>query len=133
MWQLSNLQWWLLVIVAVLVLLVWPPRGDKSLAMKLVNRAVDPWNELPVLPPQLSLAQGDDPDRVHLHDLQTQQYDALYLQGGWTRKRLELKVADDPFDPGTIRQVLAIIAAVTAFVAWRLGGKKTGQSRDEQA
>jgi hypothetical protein len=70
---------------------------------------------------------------VHLHDLQTQQYDALYLQGGWTRKRLELKVADDPFDPGTIRQVLAIIAVVTAFVAWRLGGKKTGQSRDEQA
>jgi hypothetical protein len=29
----------------------------------------------------------------------TQQYDALYLEGGWMRMRLELKVADDPIDP----------------------------------
>lgn len=117
----SKGQWWLLVIVAVLIAAVWPPRDDRSLAMKFVNWAVDPWDELPVLPPQLSFRQGDDPQAVYEHDLRTQQYDALYLKGGWTRRRLELKVARDPFDPGTVRQLLIIAGVVTAFLAWRWG------------
>lgn len=124
MWQPNNFQWWLLVIVAFLIVSVWPPSDDNSLAVKLVNWAADPRNQLPTLPDQLALGQGDDPDKVYAHDLQTQQYDARYLKGGWTRRRLELKVARDPFNPATERQVLTEIAVVTAFLVWRLGGRK---------
>jgi hypothetical protein len=123
MWRPNNRQWWLLVVVALLVVFVWPPSGDKSLAVKFVNWAVDPGNELPVLPDQLALGLGDDPDAVYAHDLRTQQYDALYLKGGWTRKRLQLKVAGDPLNPSTERQLLTGIAVMTAFLAWRFGGR----------
>jgi hypothetical protein len=117
----TNLQWWLIVIVALLVVVAWPPRDDKSLAVKFVNWAVDPTGELPILPDQLALGMGDDPDAVYAHDLQVQQYDALYLKGGWTRRRLELKVARDPFNPATERQVLVGLAVVTALLVWRFG------------
>jgi hypothetical protein len=56
---------------------------------------------------------------VAANDLQTQQYDALYLKGGWTRRRLELKVARDPIDPSTEQQLLTAIGVLTAFVIWR--------------
>jgi len=124
MWQPNKFQWWLLVMVALLIVFVWPPSGDKSLAVKFVNWAVDPSGELPILPDQLALGLGDDPDIVSAHDLRVQQYDALYLKGGWTRKRLELKVARDPFNPSTERQLLTGLAVVTAFLTWRLGGPK---------
>jgi hypothetical protein len=124
MWQPNNSQWWLLVVVALVIVFVWPPRDDKSLALKFVNWAVDPSGALPILPDQLALGQGDDPDAVYEHDLQTQQYDALYLEGGWTRARLELKVASDPINAATERQVLTGIGVVTALLAWRLGGRK---------
>ena len=123
MWQPNNVQWWCLIIVALLIAFVWPPQDDKSLAVKFVNWVVDPGDELPTLPDQLALGAGDDPDAVSAHDLQTQQYDALYLKGGWARRRLELKVARDPLNPATERQMLTIIAVVTGFVAWRLGGR----------
>jgi hypothetical protein len=42
MWQPNNVQWWLLVIVSLFIVFVWPPRDDKSLALKVVNWAVDP-------------------------------------------------------------------------------------------
>ncbi|MBI3492375.1 MAG: hypothetical protein HY047_11430 [Acidobacteria bacterium] len=116
----TNVQWWLLVIVGLLIVFVWPPSDDRSLAAKFVNWAVDPGNELPVLPDQLALGLGDDPDAVAAHDLQTQQYDALYLKGGWTRKRLQLKVARDPLNPSTERQLLTGIAVLTALLAWRM-------------
>ncbi len=121
MWQPNKLQWWLLVIVAVLIVFVWPPSDDKSLAVKVVNWAVDPRGELPILPDQLALGLGDDPDAVNARDLQVQQYDALYLKGGWMRKRLELKVARDPFNPSTERQLLIGLAVVTVLLTWRLG------------
>jgi hypothetical protein len=123
-WRPGNFQWWTLVIVALLIVFVWPPGQGKSLAVKFVNWAVDPRNELPILPEQLALGLGDDPDAVSAHDLQTQQYDALYLKGGWTRRRLELKVANDPFDPSTERQVLTAFGVLTAFVAWRMAGNR---------
>lgn len=119
----TNRQWWLLVVVSLLVVFVWPPGGDRSLAAKFVNWAVDPGNDLPVLPDRLALGLGDDPDAVAAHDMQTQQYDALYLKGGWTRTRLQLKVARDPLNPSTERQLLTGIAVMTAFLAWRLGSK----------
>jgi hypothetical protein len=124
MWQPNNAQWWVLVVFSVLIVFAWPPRDDKSLAAKFVNWAVDPADELPILPDQLALGQGDDPDKVHAHDLQVQHYDALYLKGGWTRKRLELKVAGDPLNPGTERQLLTMAAVVLGFLVWRLGGRK---------
>ena len=120
----GNVQWWLLAIVALLIVFVWPPGEDRSLAVKFVNWAVDPGNMLPVLPGQLALGFGDDPDAVAAHDMQTQQYDALYLKGGWTRRRLELKVARDPLSASTERQLLTAIAVATGFLAWRFGGRK---------
>ena len=122
--QPNNLQRWLVVIVALLIVSMWPPTSDTSLALKFVNWAVDPWGELPILPDQLALGRGDDPDAVNARDLQVQQYDALYLKGGWMRKRLELKVARDPFNPSTERQLLIGLAVMTAFLAWRLGAPK---------
>src|SRR4051812_44383283 len=95
----DNLQWWILIVVALAIVFVWPPDEDRSLAVKFLNWSVDPRNELPVLPEQLVLGLGDDPTSVDAHDMQVQQYDALYLRGGWTRTRLELKVARDPLDP----------------------------------
>ena len=125
MWQPNNSQWWLLAVCSVLIVCAWPPRDDKSLAAKLVNWAADPNNALPILPPQLALGHGDDPDKVEVHDRQVQQYDTLYLKGGWTRKRLELKVAGDPFDPGTERQLLTLAAVAIGFLIWRLEGRRT--------
>jgi hypothetical protein len=125
MWYPTNAQWWLLVSVAVLIVALWPPSDDRSLAVKIVNRAADPWDELPVLPDPLALGTGDDPDAVAAHDLIVQQYDALYLKGGWTRRRLQLKVARDPFNPSTERQLLTIAGVVTAFLVWRLGSRKS--------
>ena len=124
MWRPTNFQWWFLIIVAILIVFAWPPRDNRSLALKFVNWVVDPWDELPVLPDQLPLGAGDDPEAVSIHDIQTQQYDALYRKGGWTRRRLELKVAKDPLDPSTERQVLTGMAVVTAFLVWRWGGRK---------
>jgi hypothetical protein len=125
MWQPNNLQWWTLVVCAVLIVTAWPPRDGKSLGAKFVNWAVDPTNQLPTLPDQLALGHGDDPDAVNARDMQVQQYDALYLKGGWTRKRLELKVAGDPFDPGTERQLLTVVAVLVGLLVWRSGSRHT--------
>lgn len=124
MWRASNAQWWVLVTVAVFIVVAWPSDNDRSLASKLTNWAVDPRDELPVLPGPLALGRGDDLDAVEAHDLQVRMYDELYNKGGWTRRRLELKVAGDPFNPGTERQVLTGIGVLTAFLVWRFGGRK---------
>ena len=109
------------LVVAFIVLLVclWPPGNDRSLALRLVNWAVDPRNELPVLPPPFARGAGDDPDAVAEHDAQVLAYDARYAQGGWTRRRLQLKVARDPFDAAAERQVLLALGIVAAFLLWR--------------
>jgi hypothetical protein len=123
-WQPSNAQWWVLVGVALFIVVAWPSGDDKSLALKLTNWAVDPKDELPILPGPFALGQGDDVDAVDSHDLQTRMYDELYVKGGWTRTRLELKVASDPFNPATERQVLTGIGVLTAFLVWRFGTPK---------
>ena len=38
--------------------------------------------------------------------------------------RLELKVANDPFNPGTERPVLTGIGVLMAFLVWRFGARK---------
>ena len=123
MWQPRNAPWWCLVVVS-LVVFVWPPRGETSLAVKVVNWAVDPFDELPVLPAQLGLGLGDDFEAVNARDMVVRRYDELYLRGGWTRRRLRLKVATDPLNPATERQVLTGIGVLTAFLAWRFGARK---------
>lgn len=120
----QEARWWLTAIMAVAIVVLWPPQNDRSLAAKFVNWSVDPLGVLPVLPEQLPLGHGDDPDAVAAHDSQVQQYDELYLKGGWTRKRLELKVAGDPFNPSTVRQLLTVLGALTALYAWRLGSRR---------
>jgi len=122
----TNSQWWFLLLVALLIVFLWPPRDNQSLAVKFVNWAVDPWDELPIEPEPLPLGSGDNPQAVELHDILMQQYDALYLKGGWTRRRLELKVASDPLDPSTERQVLTGVAVAAAFLAWRWSRRGIG-------
>ena len=124
MWQPNNLQWSLLVVVSLFIVFGWPPGDERSLAIRFVNWVVDPRDQLPVLPDQLGLGVGDDPEAVSRHDMQVQQYDALYLKGGWTRMRLELKVAGDPFNPAVTRQLLVGLGVLTALVAWRWSGRR---------
>jgi hypothetical protein len=102
-----------------LIVAAWPPAGSRSLAFKVVNWAVDPGNDLPTLPAPYAAGQGDDLEAVNAHDLQTRMYDELYNKGGWTRRRLELKVAEDPFDPATERQLLVAAGVVAAFLVWK--------------
>ena len=91
--------------------------------MSAINRAVDPWDELPTLPPQLGLGLGDDPVLVEARDEQVRRYDELYAHGGWTRTRLRLKVARDPFAPPVERQLLLALGAVGMFAAWRMASR----------
>ena len=126
-WQPSNGQWWVLVCVSLLLVLVWPPaaENEKSLAVKLVNWAADPKNELPVEPEPLGLGLGDDPVAVDQHDTASQEYAYMYAKGGWIRRRMDWKVAYDPINPSTERQVLTAIGIVTALIIWRKSGAKT--------
>jgi hypothetical protein len=110
----------LLVAFAVLLVCLWPPTNDRSLVVKFVNWAVDPRDDLPVLPPPFALGAGDDPDRVAAHDARVQAYDERYLQGGWMRQRLEWKVARDPVNPATERQAILALGIVTAYLFWRV-------------
>ena len=117
--RLTNGQWWVVLAVALFVVAAWPPQGDRSLVVKFVNWAVDPADALPVLPDPLALGQGDDPQAVAAHDLQVQQYDALHMKGGWSRRRLQLKVARDPINPATERQLLIGVVVLTGLLLWR--------------
>jgi len=119
----------LLAAFAVLLVCLWPPGNDRSLAVRIVNWAVDPRGELPVLPEPFALGAGDDPDAVAEHDAQVQANDARYMQGGWMRRRLELKVASDPFDPAVERQDILAFGIVTAFVFWRVNRHGDNRSR----
>ena len=121
MWQPGRTGWWVLLAVALIIVGAWPPEHDSSLAMKVVNWAVDPFDRLPVLPPQLGFGVSDDYLAVEAHDAQVRRYDALYNSGGLTRTRLQLKVATDPFNPSTERQLLLAFGVVVAFAVWRSG------------
>jgi hypothetical protein len=123
-WRPANSQWWTLLIVALLIVAVWPPANDRSLGVKFVNWAVDPNGRLPTLPDPFEPGEGDDLETVNAHDLQTRMYDELYDKGGWTRLRLELKVAGDPFNAATERQLLTGLGVVAAFLSWRLLGRR---------
>ena len=120
---MTNSRWWIVLVVVLVVIAAWPPDRDRSLAVKFVNWAVDPVGDLPILPLQLGLGVGDDPQEVEERDAQVRRYDALYNLGGWTRTRLELKVARDPLNRSTERQLLLGAAAIALFVVWRTGAR----------
>ena len=109
----------MLLAVALLIVVLWPSSVDRSLGMKFVNWAVDPADRLPTLPAPYGPGEGDDLEAVNAHDLQTRMYDELYEKGGWTRLRLQFKVAHDPFNAATERQLLVAIGVIAAFLVWR--------------
>jgi hypothetical protein len=117
-------HWWALLAAAITLVLLWPPAGGKSLAVTLLNWAVDPAGALPVLPEQLPIGAGDDPVAVEARDDLVRDYDALYAHGGWTRRRLEWKVAGEPLPPPMMRQLLTAAAVILAAVAWRIAGRR---------
>lgn len=119
--QPTTTRWSIVLIAVLLVIAAWPPDKDRSLAMKLVNWAVDPAGTLPILPPQLGFGVGDDLQAVEERDAEVRRYDALYNLGGWTRTRLQLKVARDPLNRSTERQLLLAGAAIVLFLVWRAG------------
>lgn len=114
----------MLFLVALTIVVVWPPDRGKSLAMRVTGWAVDPTGALPTLPAQLGPGLSDDPAAVEARDAIVRRYDELYDHGRWMRLRLALKVARDPFDPATERQVLLVAGVVVAFLTWRFGGRR---------
>src|SRR5881397_3915118 len=90
-------------------------RGDKS--SELAGRSN---NSLPALPDQLPIGLDDNGDAVAAHDAQEAEYYRQYANSGVTRLRMTLKVASDPFDPSTERQILAGIGILSALAVWRL-------------
>ena len=121
MWQPTKGQSWSLLAVVVCLVAAWPPADDRSLLITMLNWAVDPRGNLPTLPGPLALGHGDDPAVVEAHDLETRMYDELHAKGGWTRLRLNLKVARDPLAPYPERHLLVIAGVVAVFVILRAG------------
>jgi hypothetical protein len=112
---------WVTFATTLFIVCAWPPDNDRSLIMKAVNWAVDPGGTLPVLPPQLGFGLSDDPQAVELRDAIVRRYDEMHARDAFTRMRLELKVARDPFDPATERQMLLVLGVVIGFVMMRRG------------
>lgn len=123
MWQPNTAQWRVIWIVAVLLILGWPPREGRSLAVKAVNWLADPTGSLPTLPDPLPMGLDDNGDAVAAHDAEAAEYYRRYQSSRVTRLRLSLKAADDPFDPSTERQILAGIGILGALAVWRLNRK----------
>ena len=110
---------WVLLLTALLIVAAWPPDKDRSLVVKALNWLVDPADSLPVLPPQLGFGLSDDPQAVELRDEMVRRYDELFNRDALTRTRLELKVAEDPFNPTTERQLLLVFGIIVAFAVIR--------------
>ena len=110
--------------MAAFAVLAWPPGDERSLAVKAVNGLADPAGSLPTLPGPLDLGLDDDADAVSVHDSQVAEYDRLYASSTMMRVRLRLKVATEPFNPATERQVLTAIGVLSALGLWQFGGRE---------
>ena len=115
---------WVLFLAVLVIVAAWPPAAGRSLAVKAVNLAVDPADSLPVLPPQLGFGLSDDVQAVEMRDEIVRRYDEMYALGGITRARMRLKVAQDPFNPVTERQLLLVFGVVVAFLTLRPGARR---------
>ena len=125
MWQPGTAQWRIIWIVAVLLIVSWPPEQGRSLAMKTVNWLADPAGSLPALPAQLPIGLDDNGDAVAAHAAQEAEYYRQYASSSVTRLRMKLKAARDPLDASTERQILAGVGILSALAVWRLNGKRT--------
>ena len=123
-WRSGHGQGWALLAVTLFIVIAWPPTGGKSLALQFTNWVVDPSGQLPTLPRPLGFGVGDDYNTVEAHDWQVRRYFEIYDRGGWSRRRLELKVADDPILPATERQLLMGFGALAGFLVWRFGAAR---------
>jgi hypothetical protein len=124
MWQPNRAQWSIIWTVGVLLVLVWPPDKGRSLAVKALNWVVDPTQSLPALPATLPMGLDDDGDAVAAHDAQEAEYYHRRDSSATTRWRMNMKVASDPVDLSTERQLLTGVAVLSALVVWRLDGKR---------
>ena len=120
MWQPNRAQWIIIVTVTLLLVCAWPPDRGPSLLLKATNWLVDPTGSLPTLPPPLPMGADDDGDLVAAHDAQESDYYRVRERSGWTRWRMEMKNARDPFDATTERQLLVGVAALSALTIWKL-------------
>jgi hypothetical protein len=124
----SSVPGWVICGVAAFVIVAWPPEQARSLALKTVNWLADPTNTLPTLAGPLAPGLDDDADAVTAHDTEMAEYDRLFASSRTMRIRLTLKVAGDPFDPSTERQVLTAIGVLTALGVWLRGARRRPQS-----
>jgi hypothetical protein len=120
MWQPNRAQWAIICVLALIVVLAWPPDRGRSLGVKAVNWIADPSDALPTLPPPLPMGLDDDGDAVAAHDAQETAYYQRRDESATTRWRMRLKEATDPIDPQTERQVLVALAVAGALVVWRI-------------
>ena len=120
MWQPSRGQWTVICLVALVVVLGWPPDDGRSLGTKFVNWAVDPGGSLPVSPASLPMGLDDDGDAVTEHDMRENAYQFARARSGTTRWRMDLKEAGDPFERSTGRQLLVGLVVLGALSVWRL-------------
>jgi len=123
-WQPNTAQWRVIWIVAVVLILCWPPDSGRSLAVKAANWLADPNNSLPSLPSQLPIGLDDNGDAVAAHDAEEAEYYRAYTSSRVTRLRMTLKTASDPLDPSTERQILAGVGILSALAVWRLNGRR---------
>lgn len=117
--SVSRTGSWVLLATALLIVAVWPPDKDRSLLVKAVNWSVDPGNTLPVLPPQLGFGLSDDVQAVEMRDSMVRRYDEYFNRDAVTRLRLQAKVAEDPFNAASERQLLLAFGIVVAFLVLR--------------
>jgi|SRR5579872_1717405 hypothetical protein len=120
MWQPKRSQWAIIWPIALLVILFWPPESGRSLGVKALNWAVDPFGSLPPFPAALPMGLDDDGDAVAAHDALQRDYDSAYDRSAMNRWRMTLKAAVDPLEPQTERQVLIALAVIGALGVWKL-------------
>lgn len=118
--QPTSKQWVIILAMATLAVLGWPPEQGHSLGVTLVRWAVDPRGTLPTLPEPLPMSMDDDGDAVTAYDQQVQAYDQARQRSATTRLRLDLASAGDPFAPATQRQLIVGLVVAGALLVWRL-------------
>ena len=119
---------WVLLSAALFMVMAWPPDKDRSLIVKAVTWSVDPLDSLPILPPQLGFGLSDDVQAVESRDEMVRRYDVLFNSDSFTRWRLRMKVAEDPFNPAIERQLLLVFGVIVAFVTLNVLPWGTGQN-----
>ena len=118
--------------LAAVFVLFWPNQQSRSLAIKAVNWAADPSDNLPHPPADFSMEDGEDTAVVIAHDDQEAEYEKAYATPGLEGIRIRLRDMPEPFDPTTQQQVLAAMLVLGGLLVWRLGGRPARGSPPDQ-